>query len=162
MFYYEKTWEMSLITIICAVVNIVTNYFGIKYIGYLAAGYTTLGCSMLQMLLCYFIVRKYEKNLKQIVDLRWFFLIIVSYLVVMGYSIIFHDIFWARLGLLVAVLLAVLILHKKIIKMFMSMKDKNKASKQGGQKGELTADSLDEMEIVDGQGEIAALSEESP
>lgn len=161
MFYYEKTWEMSLITIICAVVNIVTNYFGIKYIGYLAAGYTTLGCSMLQMLLCYFIVRKYEKNLKQIVDLRWFFLIIVSYLVVMGYSIIFHDIFWARLGLLVAVLLAVLILHKKIIKMFMSMKDKNKARKQGGQKGEITADSLDEMEIVDGQGEIAALSEES-
>ena len=44
-------------------------------------------------------------------------------------------------------------MHKKIIKMFMSMKDKNKASKQGGQKGEVTADSLDEMENVDGRRE---------
>ena len=130
MFYYEKTWQMSLITIICAVVNIVANYFGIRYFGYLAAGYTTLVCGMLQMLLCYFIVRKYEKNLNQIVDLRWFFLIIGAYVIIMIYAMIFYNIFLARLGLLAAVLLVVLILHKKIIKMFALMMNKNKENKQ--------------------------------
>ena len=130
MFYYEKTWHMSLTTIICAVVNICTNYFGIKYFGYLAAGYTTLGCSALQMLLCYFIVRKYEKNLHQIVNLRWFFLIIASYTVIMVYAMIFYNIFWARLGLLVAVLLVVLILHKKIIAMFNAMITETKKKKE--------------------------------
>ena len=124
MFYYEKTWQMSAITIVCAIVNVISNYFGIKYFGYIAAGYTTLGCSMLQMLSCYFVVRKYENNLNQIIDLRWFFLIIVAYLAVMIYAMIFMGNFWARLGLLIVVLLTVLIFYKKIIMMFKSMKAK--------------------------------------
>lgn len=126
MFYYEKTWQMSLITIVCAVINLVSNYFCIKYFGYIAAGYTTLLCSAIQMLACYFVVRKYEKNLKQILDLRWFFLIIVSYTIIMVYAIIFLESFWARLGLLVVVFLAILILRKKIIAMFSAMMAKKK------------------------------------
>ena len=150
MFYYEKTWQMSLITIICAVVNIVTNYFGIKYFGYLAAGYTTLGCSMLQMLLCYFVARKYEKNLNQIVDLRCFFLIIGSYVVVMVYAMILHNIFWARLGLLAVVLLTVVILHKKIIAMFKTMKSETKKKKEVAAEEVKVEDSvaMEEGEIV--------------
>ena len=130
MFYYEKTWYMSLITIICAVVNIATNYFCIKYFGYLAAGYTTLGCSMLQMLLCYFMVGKYEKNLKRIVDLRWFFLIIAFYTAIMVYAMIFYNLFWARFGLLVAVVSVILVLHKKIIATFNAMITETKKKKE--------------------------------
>ena len=126
MFYYEKTWHMSMITISCAAVNLVTNYFGIRYFGYIAAGYTTLICSMMQMLLCYFVVRKYEKNLKKIVDLRWFFLIIISYCITMVYAMIFQDIFWARFAFLAVVFLVILIWRKKIIAMFQSMMARSK------------------------------------
>ena len=125
MYYYEKTAYMSLITIICAVVNITTNYFGIIYFGYVAAGYTTLLSSALQMVLYYFLVRKHEKNLNKIVDLRWFFLIILIYTGFMVYSVIFHDIFWARLGLVLFALIMLIIFRKKIIALFKSMKKKD-------------------------------------
>lgn len=125
MFYYEKTWHMSLITMICAALNLGLNYVGIIKFGYIATGYTTLICSFVQLLLYYFVVRKFEKNLNQIVDLRWFFAIVIVYAGFMAYSMLLHDVLWARIGLLALVVALVIIFHKKIIKLFKSMK-KNK------------------------------------
>ncbi|MBQ8371403.1 MAG: oligosaccharide flippase family protein [Clostridia bacterium] len=130
MFYYEKTWHMSVITISCAVINLVTNYFGIKYFGYIAAGYTTLICGAIQMIAYYFVVRHYEKNLKEIIDLKAFFLIVAAYVAFMAYSMIFTYNIWARAGLLVAVLLLLVIFRKKIINLFKSMKRKTEVSNE--------------------------------
>ena len=121
MFCYEKTWQMSAITIACAVINIVTNYFGIAYFGYIAAGYTTLLCAAIQMLSYYFVVKRYEKKLKEIVDLKVFFAIMVVYVGFMIYSMIFTYNFWARFGLLVVVFGVVIVFHKKIIEFFENM-----------------------------------------
>lgn len=125
LLYYEKTWQMSLITIICAAINLITNYFGIMYFGYVAAGYTTLICCVVQMISYYLVVRRYEKNLHKIVDLRLFFVILTVYVGFMVYSMIFSYHFWARLGLALAVLIVVCIFHKKIIKMFKAMLKKD-------------------------------------
>ena len=122
MFYYEKTWQMSAITITCATVNIVLNYFGIKYFGYLAAGYTTVLCSFLKMLLCYLVVRKYEKNINQIVDIKMFFLMISAYIGFMVYSMVFYNNLPMRLALIAVLLLTLLILRKKILRAFKNMK----------------------------------------
>ncbi len=127
MFYYEKTWQMSAITIACAVVNLITNYFGIKYFGYIAAGYTTVFCSFLKMLLCYLVVRKYEKHLKEIVDIRMFFLIIAVYVGFMAYSMIFYDNIWLRIGLVAIIFVSLILFRKKIINMFKEMKNKKSA-----------------------------------
>lgn len=121
LFYYEKTWQMSAITITCAVINLISNYFGIKYFGYIAAGYTTLGCSFIQLVLYYFVVRHYETNLNKIVDLRWFFVIMAIYVGFMIYSMVFYNNLWARISLLAVVILVMIIFHKKIIAMFQSM-----------------------------------------
>ncbi len=125
MFYYEKTWQMSVITICCAVVNLVTNYFGIKYFGYITAGYTTLLCAAIQMISYYFVVKRYEKHLKEIVDLKAFLVIMVAYVGFMIYGMIFTYHFWARISVLLVVLGSVIILHKKIIELFKSMKKKD-------------------------------------
>lgn len=140
MFYYEKTWQMSVITICCAVVNLVTNYFGIQYFGEIAAGYTTLLCSAIQMIAYYFVVRHYEKNLDEIVDLRWFLLIMLIYVGFMAYSIIFTHNFWARIGLLAVILVLVIVFHKKIIELFQTMLKKDNAE--------------EEMEIANEQAEF--------
>ncbi|MBQ8429660.1 MAG: oligosaccharide flippase family protein [Clostridia bacterium] len=124
MFYYEKTWQMSIITICCAVINLVTNYFGIKYWGYIAAGYTTLLCGAIQMISYYFVVKHYEKHLKEIIDLKAFFAIMLVYVGFMAYSMIFTYNLWARIGLAVVVFGLVIIFHKKIIHLFVSMKKK--------------------------------------
>ena len=122
MFSYEKTWQMSAITICCALINLVTNSFGIKYFGYIAAGYTTLLCGAIQMIAYYFVVKHYEKYLKEIIDLKAFFLIIITYLGFMVYSMIFTYNIWARIGLICVILLGLILFHKKIIKLFKSMK----------------------------------------
>ncbi len=124
MFYHEKTWQMSVITVILSLINIVLNYFGIKRFGYLAAGYTTLICSFLQMIMYYFVVRRYEKDLNKIIDLRMFLVIVLVYVGFMIYSMVFSNNIWARGGLLLFVILFVIIFHKKIIALFKNMKKK--------------------------------------
>ena len=129
MFYYEKTWQMSVITIVSAVVNIVLNFFGIKFLGFIAAGYTTLISSALQMIAYYFVVRRYEKNLNQIFDIKIFLLIVAVFVGVMLFAIFLNDVLWARIALVVVILALVIIFHKKIIEMFKTMKKKdNKTS----------------------------------
>ena len=130
MFYYEKTWQLSVITICCAFVNLVTNYFGIQYFGYIAAGYTTLLCGAIQMISYYFVIKRYEAHLKEIIDLKTFFMIIVVYFIFMIYSMIFTYNFWARIGLLAIILGLVIIFHKKIINLFKNMKKKEEVESE--------------------------------
>ncbi len=125
LFYYEKTWQMSAITITCAFFNIILNYFGIIHFGYVAAGYTTLICSVLKLVLYYFVVKKHEKNLSKIVDLRVFWLIVFVCVVLMAYSVIFSKNLLARLGLFFIIILAIIVFYKKIIQLFCSMRKKN-------------------------------------
>ena len=124
MFYYEKTWQMSATTIACSVVNIILNYFGITIFGPVAAGYTTLICSIIQVVAYYFIVKKYEKNINQIIDLRFMGLISAIYVFLMIYSVVFYDYFWMRFGLIAVVGIAVILLRNRIIAMFKNMKKK--------------------------------------
>lgn len=56
--YFEKTKSVMNIAIICALINIVTNYFGILKFGYVAAAYTTLGCYILMAILHYCAMRR--------------------------------------------------------------------------------------------------------
>lgn len=130
MFYYEKTWQMSAITISCALLNIILNYFGIIYFGYVAAGYTTLICSIVRLILYYLVVKRYEKNLSQIVDMRVFLLIVIAFAIFMIYAIIFSNDIWFRLGLLGVIAILLIIFHKKIINLFKSMKRKEEIVSQ--------------------------------
>lgn len=49
--YYEKTRSVMYVAIICAALNIITNYFFLRLFGYTAAAYTTLGCYILMAIL---------------------------------------------------------------------------------------------------------------
>ncbi len=121
LFYYEKTWQMSAITIAAAVLNIISNYLGIKLFGFVAPAYTTVLCSFVQLILYYFIVKRYQKNLDEILDIKLFLFIMAVYVGFMIYSIVFYNNLFARIALMLLVLVAVIIFHKKIINMFKSM-----------------------------------------
>lgn len=41
------------IAIVCAAINLITNYFGIMWFGYAAVAYTTLACYILMAILHY-------------------------------------------------------------------------------------------------------------
>lgn len=56
--YYEKVLNIMTVSIICAILNIVTNYIFIPLFGYVAAGYTTLLCYMIFCITHYYLVKK--------------------------------------------------------------------------------------------------------
>lgn len=57
-FYYEKTGFITVATIISALVNLGLNYICIQWFGYIAAGYTTLFCYIIQFTCHYIMMQK--------------------------------------------------------------------------------------------------------
>ena len=57
-FYYEKTMFITVATIISAVLNLGLNYICIQWFGYIAAGYTTLICYIIQFVCHYIMMQK--------------------------------------------------------------------------------------------------------
>ena len=57
-FYYEKTGFITVATIISAFLNLGLNYICIKWFGYIAAGYTTLFCYLVQFICHYIMMQK--------------------------------------------------------------------------------------------------------
>lgn len=60
--YFSKTKYIMYASIICAALNIVLNYFGIKIFGYIACGYTTLISYVVFALLHYYFLRRVCKQ----------------------------------------------------------------------------------------------------
>lgn len=124
LFYYEKTGHMSAISITCGVANLVLNAIGLTLFGAIAVGYTTLICSFLQMFLYYFTVRKFEKNLNKIINLKFLFCIYGAFTVLMVYAMFFYNSLVMKIALILAILFAVIVFRNKIVGMFRNMKNK--------------------------------------
>lgn len=124
LFYHEKTWYMTAFTSISAVVNLVLNFFCIRWFGAIAASYTTLFSTAVTFTLYYFAVRKHEENLSKIFDMRWILLIFAAFGLITVFSVLFYGMFIVRVGFIAAVLLAAIIFHKKIIALVKTIRGK--------------------------------------
>lgn len=69
-YYTKNTKYIALGSILTAVLNVVLNYFGIKYFGYEAAAYTTLVSYIVLFMLHWMIANRIFK-LNNIFDLKW-------------------------------------------------------------------------------------------
>ncbi len=124
VFYYEKTGFMSVATIVSASVNLLLNYTLITTIGPIGAGYATMLSSIVKFVMYYMGVRKYEKNVNKIIDLKSLMVIFAAYILFMIYASIFTDNLIMRIVLVVVIGIAVIILRKKIISIFDLIKSK--------------------------------------
>ena len=61
-FYYDKNKYATVIAGVEAVINLILNYLGILMFGYVAAGYTTLFCFMLDTVLHHLYVNRFMKK----------------------------------------------------------------------------------------------------
>ena len=125
IFYYEKTKQMSLATMIVAVANIILNYIGIRLFGFIAVGYATLITSFIHFFAYYFLAKKYEKNLDEIINLNLLLLIFAGFIILMAYGLVFWNNLIMKIGLLVVILFLGIIFRKKIIELFATMKKKD-------------------------------------
>lgn len=102
-FYYEKSVWVMIASIIAALFNVIFNYMLIPIFGYIAAGYTTLGCYILLAVVHYMFMKKICNingissiyNIKQIIA---FSLVLI---VICMMEMLLYDYLMARILLIV-------------------------------------------------------------
>ena len=115
--YYEKTSYVMYVSLICGIVNIVLNYFGIKYFGYIASAYTTLLSYLLYATLHYVMMKKVSKECIggiEIFDKKKIIIISISILV-LSIGMIFIYPYPVIRYILLAIVLGIAYYYKEVI-----------------------------------------------
>lgn len=126
-FYYEETKKTMYASLVAAVLNVVLNLIFINMFGYLAAGYTTLACYIMLSVTHYLVMNGIVKNNigdVQLFDLK--FILIMSFVVILStmvFSISYTHIA-VRHGLIIAILVVMAVMRKKIIELLKTIKKK--------------------------------------
>jgi O-antigen/teichoic acid export membrane protein len=118
--YYERTRYVAYASVICAVVNVILNYFAIGIFGYVACAYTTLISYILFAFLHYLFVRKICKEQginESIYDLKSNMLISLMLCVVMIIGVTTYEHVLIRYILFI-IIIAILLLYRNKIKNF--------------------------------------------
>lgn len=79
LYYHRKPKWVMTASITAAILNIITNYVFIGMYGYVAAGYTTLGCYMIQAIIDYLAMRRVAGE--SVYDIR--FILLLSVIVIL-------------------------------------------------------------------------------
>ena len=117
-YYYQKTGFIAIATCVCAVLNLVLNYFGIKMYGYYAAGYTTLICYVCLAFFHYIFYKKAlkevgnEKNMYDVKLIVSLSAIVIAIMIIMALT---YSQTWIRYGLLIAIVCVSIIFKNKIL-----------------------------------------------
>ena len=126
-FYFKKNKFIAYASMLGAVLNIVLNYFGIMWFGYIAAGYTTLICYILFGISHYLFMKKVcHENLDdvQLFDVKTIFaaaflLVLFAILMTTLYS---HIII--RYCILLAVIIILIINRSKVMQYIKMLRSK--------------------------------------
>lgn len=125
-YYYQKTGFIAIATCVCAILNLILNYFGIKMYGYYAAGYTTLICYVGLALLHYIFYKKvlkevgYEENMYDVKLIVFSSFIVISIMIIM---VLTYGQVWIRYGLLTAIACIVIIFRNKILEAILTLRE---------------------------------------
>lgn len=122
LFYYKKPQYVTVATIITTVLNIVLNYIFIKKFGYIAAGYTTLVCYLVQAILDYAIMRKTVGD--RVYNMRQIGLLSAGVIAVSLLSNFIYNYIVIRYAIIVVLLALCILFRKRIIGMLKQMKSK--------------------------------------
>lgn len=94
-FYYEKTYFITIASVLGAALNVILNYLFIPEFGYCAAGYTTLVCYMIYAVAHYIFMKKicseYLNN-KKVYDIKillgiTFVFLLVGFILLLTYQV---------------------------------------------------------------------------
>lgn len=125
-FYFEEKYKLVGASILAAVVNIVLNYFGIKMIGFVAAGYTTL-ISYILFAVCNYLAIKGVCRKKGIdgnlYDYKMLVMLFITFAVAAFIFTALYLFRWGRLGIIVVAVVALAIFRNKFIELFKRVKN---------------------------------------
>ena len=126
---YEKTKSIMIVSMVCAVINIFTNYIFIDKYGYVAAAYTTLFSYMLMAVFHYYAmsyILKKNKISNKIYHISKIIIITILFLIVSIVMALLSEFLFIRLLLMLIILLITYFNLNKIKKYLMPIFNKKK------------------------------------
>lgn len=123
--YFSKTKYIMYASVICALVNIVLNFIGIYFWGYISCGYATLISYILFALLHYFFMKKIVKseNIKEkVFNCRFLIIVSILLIILMIISTLLYRYIYTRYLILVLILVSCFHFKKEIINIFKVIK----------------------------------------
>ena len=122
VYYYKKPKYIMYASVSATVLNLLLNYIFIKKFGYIAAGYTTLVCYMLQAVMDYFAMKSIVKS--EIYDMK---IVVVLSAIVLCFSLLgsmLYSHLVMRYIIIVSCLIAMICFRKTIIGYFKALRRK--------------------------------------
>ena len=89
VYYYKKPKFVMIASLTATLLNLVLNYIFISRFGYLAAGYTTIFCYMMQALIDFFAMRSVAKN--KVYDMKYIGMLSAVVIVISLISSLVYD-----------------------------------------------------------------------
>ena len=128
-YYYEKSSFLMIASTVGGVLNIILNYFFIKKFGYMAAGYTTLGCYVFYAVAHYIcmklIIRKQLNNAK-IFNLTILIGLAVLYMLLSGVLMVTYNYWYIRYTIIIIGILAAFLNRKRAMNILKEIRSKPK------------------------------------
>ena len=116
VYYYKKPTFVMIGSVTAVILNIVLNYFCIKEWGYMAAGYTTIVCYVVQAVIDYIAMRKVVgKNIYNMKFIMFLSAVVASIALT---SNLIYDYMFVRFSILGILVILSIVFRKKIISAF--------------------------------------------
>ena len=122
IYYFKQPKYVMYASVTAVVLNFVLGYFLISEFGYLAAGYSTLICFLLQAVLDYFAFRKVVKE--KIYNMKYISVLsLIVIVIALGSNLLYNNI-WIRYGIVAVIGIVSFIFRKRIIALIKEMRNK--------------------------------------
>lgn len=122
LYYYKRPKFVMIGSLVATISNIVLNYIFIRQFGYMAAGYTTIVCYLIQALIDYFAMRSVVGE--SIYNMKYIIAMSVGLSIIALVSNMTYDYPVIRYTLVVLLAVVLFVKRKQIIAMFTGLKKK--------------------------------------
>lgn len=120
VYYYKKPKYVMYASVTAAVLNIVLNYIFIRKYGFIAAGYTTIFCYLMQAIMDYFAMRKVVDE--PIYNMRFIVFLSITVISVALFSNLLYSFTIIRYAIIVLFFIAAFIKRNQIATIFTAIK----------------------------------------
>lgn len=122
VYYYKKPKYVMIASVVATVLNIVLNIIFISLFGYLAAGYVTLVCYLVQATIDYFAMRKVVGQ--KVYNMRFIGLLSLIVTLVAIFSNLLYDYWIIRYVVLLAIVIVAIWKRNRIVETVKQMRSK--------------------------------------
>ncbi|MPL70763.1 hypothetical protein SDC9_16524 [bioreactor metagenome] len=122
VFYHKKPKYIMFASVTATIMNLILNYIFITKYGYIAAGYTTLVCYLIQAMIDFFAMRKVTKQ--NVYNMKYICILSVSIILISLLSIFIYDKFFVRYLIVIVLLIMCYLFRKKFLNLIPELKYK--------------------------------------